>query len=160
MAWETTTTEGVMDDDRMKTEGEQGTVREQGATPGKAPRRPRRKWPLVVFGALAVPVALLAAWTAVTLNVTYSRGDRAGYIQKFSDKGWICKTWEGQLAMVNVPGANQERFDFSVRDDSVAAQITKLMGSRVAITYEQHRGVPGTCFGETEYFVTGVKPVQ
>lgn len=148
-----------MDDDRVKTEGAQGTVRE-GATPAKAPRRPRYKWPLVVFGVVVViPAALLALWTAITLNVSYSRGDRAGYIQKFSQKGWICKTWEGQIAMVNVPGTNQERFDFSVRDDSVAALITKFMGSRVDITYEQHRGVPGTCFGETEYFVTGIKAV-
>ena len=150
-----------MDDDRVKSEGVQGTVREEGTTSGKAPRPPRRKWPLVIFGVvIALPAALFAAWAAITLNVTYSRGDRAGYIQKFSQKGWICKTWEGQIAMVNVPGANQERFDFSVRDDSVAAQISKLMGSRVDITYEQHRGVPGTCFGETQYFVTGVKAVQ
>jgi hypothetical protein len=149
-----------MADDRTKTEGVQGTVREEGATPVKAPRRPRRKWPLVVFGVVVViPAALFAAWTAITLNLTYSHGDRAGYVQKFSQKGWVCKTWEGQIAMVNVPGTNQERFDFSVRDDSVAAQISRLMGSRVAITYEQHRGVPGTCFGDTEYFVTAVKPV-
>jgi len=148
-----------MDDDRVKTDGVQGTVREEGATPVKAPRR-ARKWVLIVLGVVVViPAALLAAWTAIALNYSYSHGERAGYIQKFSEKGWVCKTWEGQIAMVNVPGANQERFDFSVRDDSVAAQITRLMGSRVAITYDQHRGVPGTCFGETEYFVTAVKPV-
>jgi hypothetical protein len=129
-------------------------------TPGRAPRGPLRKWVLIVIGVVVVvPAALMAAWAAITLNVTYARGERAGYIQKFSEKGWICKTWEGQIAMVNVPGANQERFDFSVRDDSVAAEITRLMGSRVAISYEQHRGVPGTCFGETDYFVIGVKPV-
>jgi hypothetical protein len=148
-----------MDDDRVNTDGAQGTEREEGAKPRKAPRR-ARKWVLIVFGVIVlIPAALLAAWTAIALNWSYSRGERAGYIQKFSEKGWICKTWEGQIAMVNVPGANQERFDFSVRDDSVAAQITRLMGSRVAITYDQHRGVPGTCFGETEYFVTAVKAV-
>ena len=148
-----------MDDDRVKTDGVQGAVREEGATPVKATRR-ARKWVLIVLGVVVViPAALLAAWIAIALNYSYSRGERAGYIQKFSEKGWVCKTWEGQIAMVNVPGTNQEKFDFSVRDDSVAAQITRLMGSRVAITYDQHRGVPGTCFGETEYFVTAVKPV-
>jgi hypothetical protein len=150
----------MMADDRVKTEGVQGAVHEEAATPVKASRRPLRKWSLIVFGVVVVvPAALLAAWTAITLNVTYARGERAGYMQKFSQKGWVCKTWEGQIAMVNVPGASQERFDFSVRDDSVAAEIMRLMSSRVAISYEQHRGVPGTCFGETEYFVTGVKAV-
>jgi hypothetical protein len=144
-----------MDDDRVNTDG----APKEPAKPEKAPRR-ARKWVLIVLGVVVVvPAALLAAWTAIALKYSYSRGERAGYIQKFSEKGWVCKTWEGQIAMVNVPGANQERFDFSVRDDSVAAQITRLMGSRVAITYDQHRGVPGTCFGETEYFVTAVKPV-
>jgi hypothetical protein len=148
-----------MDDDRVNTDGVQGTVREEGAIAVKAPKR-ARKWVLIVLGVVVViPAVLLAAWTAIALSYSYSHGERAGYIQKFSQKGWVCKTWEGQIAMVNVPGANQERFDFSVRDDSVAAQITRLMGSRVAITYDQHRGVPGTCFGETEYFVTAVKPV-
>jgi hypothetical protein len=149
-----------MDDDRVKTEGVQGAVREEGAMPVKAPRRPFRKWLLIAFGVVfVVPAALMAAWAAITLNVTYARGERAGYIQKFSEKGWVCKTWEGQIAMVNVPGANQERFDFSVRDDSVAAEIRRLISSRVAISYEQHRGVPGTCFGETDYFATGVRAV-
>ena len=147
-----------MDDDRLKAEKAQGA--EVRATPPRAGWLARRKWPLTIFGVVVlVPAALLAAWTAIALSWSYSHGERAGYIQKFSQKGWVCKTWEGQLAMVNVPGANQERFDFSVRDDSVAAQITRAMGSRVAISYEQHRGVPGACFGETQYYITEVKAV-
>ncbi len=148
-----------MDEERVKTGGMRGTVLDESVMPMKSPKR-ARKWVLVVFGVVVViPALLLAAWTSIALNWSFSRGERAGYIQKFSEKGWICKTWEGQIAMVNVPGASQERFDFSVRDDSVAAQITRLMGSRVAITYDQHRGVPGSCFGDTEYFVTAVKTV-
>jgi hypothetical protein len=108
---------------------------------------------------VVLPVLLIALWTTITMNWSYSRGERAGYIQKFSDKGWLCKTWEGELAMVNMPGAAQEKFAFSVRNDSVAHEITRLMGSRVALTYEQHRGVPLRCFAETEYYVTGVKAV-
>jgi hypothetical protein len=123
-------------------------------------RRPRRRrWPWILVGIVLAPVLLLAAWTAIALSYTYSEtGHRAGYIQKLSHKGWICKTWEGELAMVNMPGAAQERFPFTVRSDSLAAVMSKMMGSRVSITYEQHKGIPTSCFGDTEYFVTGVEP--
>ena len=125
-----------------------------------APRKRRRRWPwLLAGGAVVVPALLLAIWTAITLSYTYSKGERAGFIQKLSQKGWICKTWEGELAMVNMPGAAQERFPFTVRSDSVAQLMTKMMGSRVAITYEEHRGVPGSCFGDTDYYVTNAKAV-
>jgi hypothetical protein len=119
----------------------------------------KRRWGVMLFGIFVIlPILFIALWTTITLSWAYSRGERAGYIQKFSQKGWICKTWEGEIAMVNMPGAAQERFAFSVRADSVARRITQLMGSRVALTYEQHRGVPLRCFGETEYYVTGVQP--
>ena len=122
--------------------------------------RRRRRWPWIIAGALVVlPALALAAWTMIALSYTYSRGDRAGYIQKLSKKGWLCKTWEGELAMVNIPGAMQERFPFTVRSDSLAAVMTRDMGSQVSLTYEEHRGVPGTCFGETNYYVTSVRPV-
>jgi hypothetical protein len=84
-------------------------------------------------------------------------GYRAGYVQKFSRKGWICKTWEGELAMVNVPGAMQERWVFTVRNDSVAALIRNSLGKQVSLAYEEHRGVPTSCFGETQYFVVGIQ---
>ena len=125
------------------------------------PRHRRRRWPWMILGALVVlPALLIAAWTVIALSYTYSRGDRAGYIQKLSKKGWICKTWEGELAMVNVPGAMQERFPFTVRSDSLATVMNSLMGSQVSLTYEEHRGVPGSCFGETNYYVTAVRPVR
>jgi hypothetical protein len=123
-----------------------------------SPRR-RRKWPWIVLGVVLTPILVLAAWTAITLSYTYSEaGHRAGYLQKLSHKGWICKTWEGELAMVNVPGAVQERFPFTVRSDSLAKVMSRLMGSRVSLTYEQHKGVPTSCFGETEYYVIAVEP--
>ena len=124
-----------------------------------APRAGRRRWPWILLGVVLTPVLLLAAWTAIALSYTYSEaGHRAGYIQKLSHRGWICKTWEGELAMVNIPGAAQERFPFTVRSDSLARVMSKMMGSRVSITYEQHKGVPTTCFGDTEYYVIGVEP--
>ena len=124
------------------------------------PTRRRRRWPWILVGALVgLPALVVVAWTMIALSYTYSSGDRAGYIQKLSKKGWICKTWEGELAMVNIPGAMQERFAFTVRSDSLAAAMNAMMGSQVTITYDEHRGVPGTCFGETNYYVTAARPV-
>jgi hypothetical protein len=109
---------------------------------------------------LLVVLAGAVLWTWITLSYDYSDGERAGYVQKLSRKGWICKTWEGELALVNLPGAMPEIFHFSVRDDDVAKRIQDVVGKRVALTYEQHIGVPTSCFGETEYFVVDVKVVE
>lgn len=125
------------------------------------PRKPRRTWPwIVLLGVFVVPGLLLGLWTAITMTYTYSSGDRSGYIQKFSNKGWLCKTWEGELAQVNVPGAMQQRFEFTVRNDSIAAEINKLQGRRVSLHYQEHRGVPFSCLGETPYFVDGVRAIE
>ncbi len=114
----------------------------------------------VFFGVLALVALLLAAYTWITLSWSYSDGERAGYVQKFSRKGWLCKTWEGDLAMVNLPGQPAEIFSFTVRNDAVAAQINTLVGKRVALHYDQHIGLPGSCFGETAYFVDSLRVVD
>lgn len=105
-------------------------------------------------------VTSVAVWTWATLSYDYSDGERAGYIQKFSRKGWLCKTWEGEMALVNLPGAMPEIFYFSVRDNTVAKRIQDVVGKRVALTYEQHIGVPTSCFGDTQYFVVNVRTVE
>lgn len=105
-------------------------------------------------------IALFAGYTWVALHVSYSRGERAGYVQKFSEKGWLCKTWEGELQMVPVPGATPEKFLFSVRGEETALKMNKTVGKKVLVHYEQHKGVPSNCFGETEYFVTDVKVLE
>jgi hypothetical protein len=112
------------------------------------------RWVIIV---VVVAVVLFGLYTWSTLQWSYSSGDRAGYVQKFSHKGWIIKTWEGELAMVSIPGTTPEKFYFSVRDDSVAAAINQTLGRRVAVHYEQHVGVPVNWFGETEYFVVSVR---
>lgn len=124
-----------------------------------ATQRParRRRWKLILTLVIIVPVLLLAAYVWGALHFTYSHGERAGYVQKFSKKGWVCKTWEGELAMANLPGTMPDIFRFTVRDDSVAKLITASMGRRVSLSYDQHRGVPTHCFGDTEYYVTGVQ---
>jgi hypothetical protein len=102
----------------------------------------------------------LALYVWLALKFNYSEGERAGYVQKFSRKGWLCKTWEGELAMVNLPGTMPELFRFSVRDDAVAQTLNDSLGRRVRLHYEQHKGLPTDCFGETEYFVTEIEPVK
>jgi hypothetical protein len=109
---------------------------------------------------LLAVVALLAGYPWVVLHWTYSAGERAGYVQKFSRKGWVCKTWEGEMALVSMPGTVAEKFYFTVRDDEVAHRINDSVGRRVALTYRQHIGVPTSCFGETQYFVDEVKVME
>ena len=109
-----------------------------------------------LFAVLVALAALMAGYFWVAFHWSYSTGERAGWVQKFSNKGWVCKTWEGELALVSLPGSTPEKFLFTVHDDAVAAQITKAMGKRVSLHYEQKVGLPGSCFGETRYFITGL----
>ena len=123
------------------------------------PPRRSRLWLFLLLLVIVLPVCLFAAWVWITLHFSYSTGQRAGYVQKISKKGSFCKTWEGELAMSTVPGTAPQIFTFSVRDDAVAEKIENAAGQRVALSYEQHKGVPGSCFAETEYFVTSVRPI-
>ena len=126
--------------------------------PPPAPvKKKRNKVLMVLLALLLIPAVIVALWIWVTLGYTYAVGERAGYVQKISKKGWLCKTWEGELAMVSMPGTNPEKFFFTVRDDNVAEHINQSLGQRVALSYQQHKGVPTTCFGETDYFVVAVK---
>jgi len=111
---------------------------------------------LLLLTAFVVPPLLFSAWAWVALNYVYARGERAGYVQKISQKGWLFKTWEGELAMVNLPGAMPEIFHFTVRDPRVARQVERLIGQRVSLAYEQHRFLPSSCFGDTEYFTVRI----
>jgi len=98
-----------------------------------------------------------AGYTYFVVHFSYSEGERVGFVQKLSKKGWICKTDEGELAMVNMPGQSAQIFAFTVRNDAITAQIDALAGHRVSLKYEEHRGIPSSCFGETETFVVGVR---
>lgn len=112
------------------------------------------------FWLVLVPLALAAGYFAVVINWNYSSGENAGWVQKFTKRGWLCKTWEGEMAMVTMPGSTPEKFHFTVWDDRVAEQINRVMGKRVTLHYDQKVGLPTTCFGETRHFVTGVTAVD
>ena len=102
-------------------------------------------------------ILLPSAYIWVVMHWSYSSGERAGYIQKFSKKGWLCKTWEGeQVRTISTLPTPYEKFLFTVRDASVADLINQHIGQKVVLQYEQHIGLP-SCLGETEHFIVGVK---
>jgi hypothetical protein len=120
-----------------------------------------RKKAIRIAALLIVAVVVLCTgYVMIVLNWSYSKGERIGYVQKFSEKGWLCKTWEGELQMLPVPGALPEKFQFSVRDKAVISKINSSMGKKVSLFYEQHKGVPTTCFGESEYFAVDAKALE
>ena len=118
-----------------------------------------KKASLSLLALLVVVGLLVFTYIFIALSWSYSSGERAGFMQKLSSKGWVCKTWEGELSLIAIPGAAPEKFYFTVREEAVAKQIEASMGQRVTLHYEQHKGLPTSCFGETDYFVDSVKVV-
>jgi len=115
---------------------------------------------MVVAVLLLIVIAGPLAYVELMLHWSYSTGERAGWLQKLSHRGVLCKTWEGELSMISVPGSAPEKFYFSVRDEAVAKQVNAMMGRRVSLTYEQKVGLPTSCFGDTQYFVSQVNTVE
>lgn len=109
---------------------------------------------------IIVPVLLFSLYTIITLKYVYAKGERAGYLQKFSKKGYVFKTYEGELAMVNLPGAMPEIFYFTVKDEDIAKRVSGELGQRVTLYYNEHRGIIGTWYGDTQYFVKDVKRIE
>jgi hypothetical protein len=103
-----------------------------------------------------IPIALFSLYTWASLSWVYSSGERAGYVQKFSLKGYVCKTWEGEIVLVSMPGTQAEKFMFTVKDDAIAKKVNDSLGQRVKLVYEEHKGIPSSCFGETAYFVQDI----
>lgn len=125
--------------------------------PGATPSRRKSHLKLTLALIVLVPILVAALYTWGTLQFAYATGAKTGYVNSFSREGRLCGRWEGELAMVSIPGAPPDLFHFSVRDDSLAEIITKTRGQNVTITYDEHRGVPTSCFGDTRFHVTGVK---
>jgi hypothetical protein len=134
---------------------------EPPALAAAGPQPPRRRWwqrwKLILVIAIITPILLFVVYTVSVLNWAYSEGERTGYIQKFSKKGWFCKTWEGELALATVPGVAPTLWNFTVRNDATARQINLALGRRVVVYYREHKGIPSRCFGETSYFVDSIR---
>lgn len=129
--------------------------RDDAGAPGLAGRVGRGIRNFLLLSLLAA-VALAAIYLLVALNWSYSSGERAGYLRKLSHEGWVCKTWEGEIEMVSLPGSLPEKFNFSVRDATTAEAIRQQMGARVVLSYDQHLPVP-SCFAETPYWAARVR---
>ena len=125
--------------------------------PTTSPRKRGLKWIVWLAG---LPLLLFALYLAFVLNWSYSEGERAGYLQRFSHKGWLCKTYEGELAMTTVPGVAPVLWNFTVKDAAVADKLNALAGKRVVLSYEEHRGIPTTCYGETNHYVYSVREIE
>lgn len=113
-----------------------------------------------LIGVLAVAGLVLAVWIWVMFSWSYSAGEQAGWVQKLSKRGYLCKTWEGEMAMVSLPGSVPEKFFFTVWDDATAEQINQAMGRRMSLYYEEHILLPSSCFGETRNFVKSIKIIE
>ena len=116
----------------------------------------KRRWWLILLGLVVIVLVAFTLYVGIALRWSYSDGDRAGILQKFSRKGWVCKTYEGELAMSIVPGVAPTIWEFSVRDDRVVPRLSSAIGKRVALHYTEHRGLPTSCFAGTSYFVDSV----
>jgi hypothetical protein len=129
-----------------------------------APAAPRPGWKtktkLVLWGIALAPVLLFVLYTVFTMTFAYSEGYRAGVLLKFSRKGWVCKTYEGELAQFVVAGVSPSIFEFSVRRGDVALQLDSLIGQKVRLHYREHRGVPTTCFAMTNHWVDSASVIE
>ena len=114
------------------------------------------KW----FGLILILLVLFVAYTFTTLHWVYSSGERVGFVQKISEKGFICKTYEGEQVLVTVPGTQAEKFFFTAKNEAVYNKINETNGQRVRLLYKQHKWIPTSCFGDTEYFVYDVKVLK
>jgi hypothetical protein len=128
-------------------------------TPPPAARPTRRSFKSYFWSSVVGALVLIALYTLFMLWWSYSEGERAGVLQKFSKRGWVCKTYEGELAMYVVGGVAPQIWDFSVRDEAVAQQLHKAVGQQVRVHYSEHRGLPTNCFGDTDYFAERVEVV-
>jgi len=111
----------------------------------------------IFIGIIVGLILALAGFTWLTLHWSYSDGERAGLLQKFSRRGWVCKTYEGEMVLATVATVNAEKFLFTVRDADIAKQLTGYIGDHITVHYEQRKWIPTSCFGDTEYFVTSVQ---
>jgi hypothetical protein len=119
----------------------------------------------ILLGIVAVLLLVLVGYYFYT-QYTYSEGIRAGQLVKFSKKGFVFKTYEGELNLGGI-NANQgngamvvnNMWDFSVVDEAVANDIMKYDGQKITVHYQEKvKALPWQ--GETRYFVDRVEPIK
>jgi hypothetical protein len=121
--------------------------------------KPRFRFGRILLWLILIVVVIIGVWAAFSLSWAYSEGDRAGVLQKFSKKGWLCKTYEGELALYIVGGVAPQIWYFSTRDEDLAKQLSGAVGKNIQVHYTEHRGIPTNCFAETPYFARSFQVV-
>ena len=118
----------------------------------------------ILTWSIAIIVVVLSFLIYWNYYNTYSEGNRSGVLQKFSKRGNIFKTYEGELIMSSIASTGNtmiasEKFFFSVTEDSIAKVLFDYEGKHVTLHYEQKRGhLPWK--GDTDYFVNSIKAAE
>jgi hypothetical protein len=113
---------------------------------------------------ILVVIIVLAALVYWKYFFTYSEGYRAGLLQKFSKKGVVFKTYEGEMILSSVRSNRDiaiasEKFFFSAKTEDVANKLNQLQGEYIVVHYREKNGVL-PWVGETRYLVDSVKIVD
>ena len=121
----------------------------------------KKKIKKYLYIAFALFILIIGIWIYFSYFFTYSDGYRAGMLQKFSRKGNIFKTYEGEMILSSVQSNKNvalasEKFIFSVSDKNLALQLDSLQGKNVVVHYsEKNNTLPWR--GESTYVVNSVK---
>lgn len=108
----------------------------------------------IIFLSIATIALFITGYFTVLYYATYSEGDRTGELIKFSNKGYVFKTWEGEVSQ-GISGAQIFKFSVLDSDAKVIQQMKDLQGEYVKITYiERYKTFPW--WGDTKYYVTEV----
>jgi hypothetical protein len=127
---------------------------------GKPPKTFADRFARFVLYVVVLGVVGFALYTWAALNYTYSEGERVGFARKLSNKGWVCKTWEGEISITNSVGAQESVFSFTVRDEAVVQKFRALEGKQVTVLYKERVGIPTSCFGDTPYHAFDVRAIK
>ena len=112
-----------------------------------------------ILGVIIATIIIMAVlWYTFLYNVDYSDGTRSGELIKFSHKGAIVKTWEGEISQ-GLSGAHIFQFSVMDHEDTVIKKLKEYQGAYVKLEYEEKFG---TFFfwGDTKYFVTDVTKTE
>ncbi|WP_074410147.1 MULTISPECIES: 6-phosphogluconate dehydrogenase [Aquimarina] len=103
---------------------------------------------------IIVILVLFAAWYAFIYYASYSEGTRSGELIKFSNKGVVFKTWEGEISQ-GISGAQIFSFSVESQKEDIIKKLEKFQGRYVKLKYKE-RFAKVSWLGDTKYFVIDV----
>jgi hypothetical protein len=121
----------------------------------------KKKAKRIFYYVITLLVIVIGIWIYWAFFFTYSDGYRAGMLQKFSRKGTIFKTYEGEMILSSVQSNKNvalasEKFLFSVSNKAIAGQLEQMQGKTIVVHYtEKNNALPWR--GDSRYVVSSVK---